>query len=69
MDGFPLGKVVDLRAGAAQADDPQQGGSWPGHRTVRAETISALLRGAADVEALHRAMWTAAVGRGPETDG
>lgn len=47
---FSLGRVVDLRAGDTQADDPQQGGSWPGHRTVRAETISALLRGAADVE-------------------
>jgi hypothetical protein len=47
---FPRGKVVDLRTGDAQADDPQQGGSWPEHRTVRAEAISLLLRGAVEAE-------------------
>jgi hypothetical protein len=46
--GFPRGEVVDLRTGDMQADDPEHGELWPEQRTVRAETISALLRSPAE---------------------
>lgn len=43
---YSRGEQVDLRTGDPQADDAEGGHSWPRQRTVRAEAISKLLRGA-----------------------
>ncbi|MEU1878234.1 hypothetical protein ABZ470_13060 [Streptosporangium sp. NPDC020072] len=45
-DAYPSGSWVDLRSGDDQADDPANGPGWGPERTVRAEVVAALLRGA-----------------------
>jgi hypothetical protein len=47
---FPSGEWADLRTGAPDEDDVGGGDAWGPERTVRAETIRALLLGAGDVE-------------------
>ena len=47
---FASGEWADLRTGSAAADDVAGGGAWGPERTVRAETIRALLLGAGGVE-------------------
>ncbi|MFE9445795.1 oxidoreductase [Streptomyces sp. NPDC006602] len=43
-DGYPTGHPVDFRTGRPE-DDPGNGDSWGGERTVRASVVSALLLG------------------------
>ncbi|MBC6471145.1 hypothetical protein [Actinomadura alba] len=50
---FPRGEEVDLRVGAAEADDPSDDTGWGAERTVRAEVITALLTGAVQPEPGH----------------
>ena len=45
-DAFATGSLVDFRTRNAAGDDPAAGGGWGPHRQVRAEIVSALLRGA-----------------------
>ncbi len=45
---YARGTWVDLRTGDAQADDMGHAGGWDGSRSVRAEVITGLLRGAYD---------------------
>jgi hypothetical protein len=45
-DAFPEGRLVDLRTGVAEEDDPGEGQDWGAGRTVRAEVLVALLLGA-----------------------
>jgi hypothetical protein len=40
------GRLVDLRAGVAELDDPANGASWDAARTVRAEVLAELMVGA-----------------------
>ncbi|MBG0817116.1 pentapeptide repeat-containing protein [Planomonospora sp. ID82291] len=49
-DAYPTGSWVDLRSGDPQADDPAGGESWGPERTIRAEVVAALLRGAREAE-------------------
>ncbi len=43
QDAFPLGGLVDLRAGDPGVDDPRTGAGWGSDRTIRAEVIRGLL--------------------------
>ncbi|WP_327350712.1 oxidoreductase [Streptomyces sp. NBC_01304] len=45
-DAFPAGRLVDLRTGVAEDDDPGAGERWGVERAVRAEVLVALLLGA-----------------------
>ncbi|MFI5684039.1 oxidoreductase [Streptomyces sp. NPDC051636] len=59
-DAFPEGRLVDLRTGTPERDDPDMGARWEPERTVRAAVVSALLLGAntagsAGVASLHLA--------------
>ncbi|MFH9573746.1 oxidoreductase [Streptomyces sp. NPDC017230] len=45
-DGFPEGRLVDLRTGVPEHDGIAEGGRWGPERTVRAAVIVALLLGA-----------------------
>lgn len=45
-DAFPHGEPVDLRTGDPGADEPGRGSGWGPERTIRAEVLTALLRGA-----------------------
>jgi hypothetical protein len=45
-DAFATGGLADFGIGNAAGDDPADGGGWGLHRQVRAEVVSALLRGA-----------------------
>ncbi|HEY0537980.1 MAG TPA: hypothetical protein VGD53_06410 [Actinoallomurus sp.] len=47
---FPSGRWADLRSGSPDADDVRGGSAWGPERTIRAETIRALLLGAGGVE-------------------
>ncbi|GAB2844203.1 oxidoreductase [Actinoallomurus bryophytorum] len=47
---FPSGEWADLRTGSPDEDDVGGGDAWGPERTVRAETIQALLLGAGDAE-------------------
>jgi hypothetical protein len=47
---FPSGEWADLRTGQPGADDVSRGAAWGPERTVRAETIRALLLGAGGAE-------------------
>lgn len=42
---FPLGGLVDLRAGDPGVNDPGAGAQWGSDRTIRAEVIRGLLLG------------------------
>jgi cytoskeletal protein CcmA (bactofilin family) len=44
---YPMGRLVDLRAGDAQLDDPAGHLAWGPERAVRAEALAALLLGPA----------------------
>ena len=50
---FPRGEVVDLRAGEADADDPQKAEGWEAARRVRAEVVAALMLGAVTPAVAH----------------
>ncbi|MGV9329742.1 pentapeptide repeat-containing protein [Streptosporangium sandarakinum] len=45
-NAYPTGAWVDLRTGDPEEDDPARGAGWGPERTVRAEVLAALLRGA-----------------------
>ncbi len=49
-EAYPSGSWVDLRAGESDVDDPVHGAKWGQERTVRAEVLAALLRGARQAE-------------------
>jgi len=45
-NAFPEGRLVDLRVGAPDEDDPAEGAGWGPERTLRAAVVTALARGA-----------------------
>ena len=45
-NAFPEGRLVDLRVGSPDEDDPAQGAGWGPERTLRAAVVTALARGA-----------------------
>ncbi|WP_406456275.1 oxidoreductase [Streptomyces sp. NBC_01622] len=45
-NAFPEGRLVDLRVGALDEDDPAEGAGWGPERTLRAAVVTALARGA-----------------------
>ncbi|MEU9833466.1 hypothetical protein AB0D67_18260 [Streptosporangium sp. NPDC048047] len=49
-NAYPTGAWVDLRTGDPEEDDPANGGGWGPERTVRAEVLASLLRGARQAE-------------------
>jgi hypothetical protein len=49
-EAFPAGRWVDLRTGDPANDDLGKAGAWGPDRMIRAEIISALLLGAAEVQ-------------------
>jgi len=44
-DAFPEGRLLDLRVGAPDEDDPAEGAAWGPERTLRAAVVTALARG------------------------
>ncbi|SEE20879.1 hypothetical protein SAMN05216489_05853 [Streptomyces sp. 3213] len=44
-NAFPEGRLVDLRVGSPDEDDPAQGAGWGPERTLRAAVVTALARG------------------------
>ncbi|MEV0735309.1 oxidoreductase [Streptomyces sp. NPDC050549] len=45
-NAFPEGRLVDLRVGAPDENDPAEGPGWGPERTLRAAVVTALARGA-----------------------
>src|SRR5258708_4618137 len=43
QEAFPIGRLVDLRAGDPDVDDARAGAGWGSDRTIRAEVIRGLL--------------------------